>query len=353
MLKLDYSKKVGKIKNSVLYYRFLYYVILMALFGVFGYAFLYSGFNTKTMIKVDYHNKSNVSYDVKYINDEYTSDGNKYVSSMVDYIDLKFKYDNFLSEYVSGFYRYNVEVYLTAYEDDIKSTLWERKHYLINEKTELLDRNEIDMINIEDSFRVDFQEYRDEIYEFINTSKVNVNGYLNIKINIMEFFDFNSLNNEYADNKVISIKIPLTDDIFEIDVKNVDDRDRYYEFTNKVSMNIIMLLIGTFCLSLAISLGILVVRQFILVYNRQSKYTKELKKILSKYDNCIVIVNRLYVNKKYNMIYVDNFSELLDVYEKLGKMISFRETKRGVEATFVIIDNDNAWIYKLVSDELE
>lgn len=353
MLKLDYSKKVVIIKNSILYYRFLYYVILMALFGVFGYMFLYSGFNTKTMIEVDYYNKSDVSYDVKYINDEYTTDGNKFVSTMVDYIDLKFKYDNFLSEYVCGFYRYNVEAYLTAYEDDINSTLWERKHYLINEKTELLDRNEIDTINIEDGFRIDFQEYRDEIYEFMDTSKVDINGYLNIKINIMEFLDFNSLNNEYADNKVISVKIPLTDDIFEIDVKNLNDRDRYYEFTNKVSMNIIMLLIGTFCSSVAISLGILVVRQFILIYNRQSKYTKELKMILSKYDNCIVKVNRLYVNKKYNMIYVDSFSELLDVYDKLGQMISFKEIKRGVEASFVIIDNDNAWIYKLVSDELE
>ena len=80
---------------------------------------------------------------------------------------------------------------------------------------------------------------------------------------------------------------------------------------------------------------------------------RELKKILSRYDDCIVRVNKLYVNKKYNMIYVDSFSELMDVYDKKGQMISLREMKRGAEAIFVIIDLDDAWIYKLVSDELE
>lgn len=356
MLKSNYRidiKKVVKIKNSVLYYRSLYYVILMALFGIFGYIFLDSGFNTKTMLKVDYRNQSIVDYNVQYNNDEYTADGDNYISNMVSYIDFDFKYDNLLSEYVSGFYRYNVEAYLVAYEEDVQSTLWERKHYLINEKTELLDKNDINEIKIEDSFRINFQDYRDEIEEFIETSKVNVSGYLNIRINIMEFFDFNSLDNQYADNKVISINVPLSDDIFEIKIQNVDDKDRYYEFTNKESMNIVMLIMGTFCLSVSVSLGILVVRQFKIIYNRQSRYTRELKKILSKYDSLIVRVNKLYVNKKYNMIYVDSFSELLDVYNKVGQIINFRETKRGVEATFVIIDKENAWIYKLVSDDLE
>jgi len=340
-------------KNSVMYYRSLYYAILMVLFGVFGYIFLDSGFNTKTMLRVDYKNNSEVNYDVKYIEDEYITDGDKYISSMVDYIDINFEYQNVLSEYIGGFYRYNVEAYLTAYEEDINSSLWERKHYLINEKTEVLDKNDTNSIEIEDNFRVDFKEYREDIFEFINTSQVDVKGYLNIRINIMEFLDFSSLNNEYADNKVITIKIPLTDDIFEIDVKNIDDKDRYYEFTNKVSMNIVLLIVGTFCLSVAISLGILVIRQFKFIYNRQSKYNRELKKILSRYDDCIVRVNKLYVNKKYNMIYVDSFSELMDVYDKKGQMISFREIKRGSEAIFVIIDLDDAWIYKLVSDELE
>ena len=89
------------------------------------------------------------------------------------------------------------------------------------------------------------------------------------------------------------------------------------------------------------------VRQFILIYNKQNEYSKKLNKILSKYDACIVRVKRFYVNRKYNMIYLDSLQELMDVYKKKNKMISFKETKRGSEAIFVIIDEDDAWIYKL------
>ena len=53
------------------------------------------------------------------------------------------------------------------------------------------------------------------------------------------------------------------------------------------------------------------------------------------------------------MIYVSSFSELMDVYNSKNKMISFKEVKRNSESIFVIIDEDDAWIYKLISLELE
>ena len=168
----------------------------------------------------------------------------------------------------------------------------------------------------------------------------------------MEFFNFDSLENEYVDSNFMTINIPITSSIFEIDVDKINNKDSYYEFTNKQSMNIVFLLVGSFCLSVAISLLILVIRQFILIYDRQSKYNKELNIILRKYDKCIVKINKFYVSKKYNMIGVDSFDELIDVYNRTNKMISFKETKRGLESIFIIIDEDNAWIYRFNFDSL-
>ena len=340
-------------RNSVLYYRSLCYAILMVFFGVLGYVFLDSGLNTKIKTRVDYQDNSDVYYDVKYLEDKYTADGDKYVSNMVDYIDISYNYQNVLSEYVSGYYRYNVIAYLTTYEDDMSNVLWQGKHYLVNDKTVVLNQNDVDTIKIEDSFMVNYKEYKEEINQFIEDSQIDVSGYLHIRINILEFLSFDSLENEYSDNKVITINIPLTDDVFEIDVNNLENRDSYYEFSNNSSMNIVLLIIGAFCLSVGIAFGVLVICLFKVINNRQSKYNKELRKILSKYDDNVVKINKFYVNKKYNMIYVDSFDELMDVCQKKNKMISFKETKRGIESTFVLIDQDDAWIYKLVSDKLE
>ena len=341
------------IKNKVMYYRSICYAFLLVLFCIFGYIFVDSGLNTKTKVRVEYQDKSEVGYYVNYLDNNYNFNSDRYVSNMVDFIDIDYSYNNILSEYVSGYYRYSVDAYLIAYEEDITEDLWKREYNLIEEKTVVIDENNVNSIEIDDSFKIDFMKYRDEIYDFIGNYDIDVSGYLSVRINILEHLNFNSLNNEYADNKVIIINIPLTDNIFKINVNNIDDSDSYYEFSNNVSMNIVLLIIGVFCLSVAISLAVLVIRQFRLIYNKQSKYKKELNKILSKYDDCIVRVNRFYVKRKYNMIYVDSFDELMDVYENKNKMISFKEIKRDSESIFVIIDSDDAWIYKLVSDNLE
>jgi hypothetical protein len=337
-----------------MYYKSLYYAFLMVLFGILAYLFLLSGFNTKTKVYVNYEDSSNVYYDVKYIDNQFANKYNdKYVSSLVDYIDINYVYNNLISEYVSGYYKYSVDGYLIAYEDNIADTLWERKYELVKEKTVVLDKNNINNIKIDGSFKFDFKRYRDEIYKFINDYDIDISGYMNIRVNISEFLNFNSLDNEYADNKVIHINIPLTNEIFRINTSNTLDKDSYYEFTSKKAMNIVFLVIGALCLSFMLTSLVMIIRQFKLIYNKQSKYNRELNRILSKYDDCIVKVKRFYVNRKYNMIYVSSFSELMDVYNNKNKMISFKEIKRNSESIFVIIDGDDAWIYKLISLELE
>ena len=105
-------------------------------------------------------------------------------------------------------------------------------------------------------------------------------------------------------------------------------------------MFIVWNIIGAFCISLSVALLILVFKQFKIIYSVQNDYNKKLKKILSKYDSAIIRVNKLYVNKKYNMSYVDSFKELLDVYYKKNTMISFKEVKRGSEGVFLIIEDN-------------
>lgn len=336
------------IKNSM-YYKSIYYVLLMVIFGVLAYLFLNSGFTTETKVVVNYEDTSEIFYKVNYMDNKYDDmNNNKYVSSMIDDIDISYIYDNILSEYISGYYKYSVSGYLIAYEDDITNSLWEKKYQLVDEKTVVLDKNKINSIKIEDSFIFDFKTYRNEIQQFVNDSGIDVNGYMHIRINILEFLNFNDMENEYSDNKVITLNIPLNQDVFKITVNNLDNKDSYYEFNNKRAMNLIFLLIGAFCLALSFTFLVMVFKQIIYIHNVQSRYKRDLKTILSKYDECIVKVKSLYTNKKYNMIYVESFSELMDVYYKRCKMISFKEIKRDCESVFVIIDGEDAWIYKLV-----
>ena len=336
-------------KNSM-YYKSIYYVIFMFIFIVFGYVFLDSGFNTKTKVDINYEDSSDVIYKVNYKDNNYKANNDRYVSDMVSSIDISYNYNNLFSEYINGFYRYNVEGYLITYEDDITNSLWERKYSLVDDKTVVLDKSEVNSIKIEDKINIDFNKYRNEINDFIDNYNIDISGYLSVKINIFESINFNKLDNLYEEEKSIIVNIPLTEDIFKIDVNNINDKDSYYEFTSKKGMNIILLIIGAFCISIALALLVLIIRQFKYICVNQDEYNKKLNKILSKYDDSIVKVRRFYVNKKYNMIYVDSFSELMDISIKKNKMISFKEYKKNKESIFVIIDEDDAWVYKLISE---
>ena len=43
----------------------------------------------------------------------------------------------------------------------------------------------------------------------------------------------------------------------------------------------------------------------------------------------------------------------MDVYNRVESPISFKEIEKNKEAIFLIIENDNAWIYRLVNKKKE
>jgi hypothetical protein len=118
-------------------------------------------------------------------------------------------------------------------------------------------------------------------------------------------------------------------------------------------MNIVFIIIGAFCFSVCVALFLLIVKQFIIIYSDESDYYKRLREILLTNDSSIIRVNKLYVNKKYNLIYLDSFNDLIDICNNKNKMISFKEVKRGAKAIFLVLDDDNAWIYRLISNNLK
>ena len=80
----------------------------MFIFTVLGYIFLDSGFNTKTRVKINYEDSSDVIYKVNYKDNSYEVNNDRYVADMVSDIDIIYKYNNLVSEYINGYYRYNM-----------------------------------------------------------------------------------------------------------------------------------------------------------------------------------------------------------------------------------------------------
>ena len=308
---------------------------------MFSYMFFISGIDNKTKVRAYYQNDSKVNYKINYVDS---------LSSSIKDIDIDYKYSSVFDENMNGYYKYNVLVYLYAYQDNVQDVVWFRKYDLLDDRVTNINNN--DNVEIRGNFKLDFNKYHDELLKFINNYDSNIMGYINVKINITEYLDVDENINERTKNRAIDINIPVNDKSL-IKVNNISSRDSYFKFDTHGVMNFILITLSLFCFSVSIALFALIIKQFRVINDRQNKYSNSLKKLLSKYEYCIVRVNKLYVSKKYNMIYVTNFDDLLDVYKTTNKVINFKEVRRGAESIFVIIDSNDAWIYRLTSNNVE
>lgn len=329
------------------------YIIFMVISFVLAYLFIYNGFNTLTKIYANYQEDSEVLYNVYLKNDDNAMGMNKsYIANLVNDIDIGFNYKLLFDKHINGSYSYSVNSSVVAYQDDIDDILWTKDYNELNNRVGVINRDKTEILSIKDGIKIDYDKYRDILNNFEKDSGIKISGYLLTTINIHMDLEIEGFNKQVKDDKIIKLIIPLSYDIFKINIINDNNKiSSYYEFTGKDNVNYLFLVLGAICLSIGISLLALIIKEMVDIAKRESKYSKELKRILREYGDIIINVDKIYNKKKYNLIYVDSFSELLDVYNKKESPISFKEIEKNREAIFLLIEDDNAWIYRLVYNE--
>lgn len=331
--------------------KMVFYTIISMVFMILSYLFIVSGIDMKTKIYVKYQQVDDISYVVNLLpntvyENDYLNMGGNYIGSLVKDIDLDLKYNLIYARNITGYYVYNLKGTLVASEGE--DILWEKNYDLLADKVTVLDQNKVKDIRVKDRISIDYQKYVNEINDFNKKYNMEVSGVLLVSFKLKTTLDFTGFKNTYDDTKEVKMVIPVTNEVFKI--KILDDNrefDSYNEMTNKEGVNYLFLVFGALCLSVGIAFLMVVIKNLLEINNKENKYVKELKKILNEHGDEIVNVYEFNNAKKYNLIYVDSFKELLDVYDKVDSPISFKELKKNQKAVFLIIENDNAWIYIL------
>ncbi len=338
-------------------FRNILYIVFMIFFITLSYILIDRGINVKTKRIVNYQEDSDVIYKVylhdnEIYNKKYLNMNEKYITELVDYIDLEFDYNSLYSSDINGYYSYTVMGNLVAYEDKITDKLFEKEYTLMDTKTVVLNQNKTKEININDRLLIDYDKYINELKKFNDTYNIDVSGYLDVIVKINQNIQFTGIDKVNEDEKIMRLMIPLSYDTFKINVYNDNHNlDSFYDFSKKERVNYLLILFGLFSLSIGLSFLALTIRNMIIASKSGFNYQKELKKILDENSEIIVNVKRFYNKKKYNLIYVDSFKELMDVYKKVGNPISFREVKKDKEAIFLMTEDDNAWIYRMLNNK--
>lgn len=336
-------------------------IIIVILF--FGSIFLFTVANNINVESkkeiISYEEKSDISYTISIKPNQFyqttTLGMNQYYpSAIIDKINIKFKYKFNTSKESNYSYRYFTTATLIANNSnaDIATdniNLLNKTYQLENEiKGQEQNKKEFDL---EKNYVIDYNYYNSFISAYKNTYDLSIDTYLKVKmyVEVIDNYQEVVINN----TKMMEVNIPLLTNPVGINITNPDDVSHtlYQDISKKTSSKFFNIL----ALIMLISSILLFIQEFkkVLKSDReQSKYIKELNKIIIPNSEIIIRVKNKINLKSSNIIEVETIEALLDAQNELRIPIAYFETKRNKEGCFVIVNGKEAWRYVLkVEDE--
>lgn len=313
-------------------------IIFFVVAGIFFYH------ESKTLIvatEIPFQEIGTTSYKVyltdnTYYDQEYLDEGMQYISSIIDYVDVDFKYN---ANY-EGIKAYSVDKNVIA---DIKITDTDDKDKVIYSKTETIKKEHLDAndLNIDENIKIDYKKYNNLVNDIKTKYGISANCVLTVTYNII----YASQKDGLSTAKKLSIEIPLSKQMINIKKgENINISDIYTAQSSQSILNGIMTLCMVLMIILAILATLSLIKKVKKRISEESKYDRFIAKILKEYDSYITetVEDTQLTNKE--VIKINSFKELLDVRNNIDKTIVYTKVDEDT-SKFQIIDEE---IYEYV-----
>lgn len=338
--------------------------VLLFLFTIFGMIYaailFVNSFLDGEEVYINYDEESMINYKVwlldnEFYSSEYLDEEYNMVSSSIKDIEIDFNYLLNLSDFVNGTSYYTINSKIIAYQrgDLSERKIWDYNKLIKDKVITVYDTNS-NVINHSDSFKIDYQEYKKLMDDYKSNYGVSLVGNLVIEIDIKTDLKYDKFNNPIdLDKRKMVITIPLTETIVNITKNAINNNSQVLIEKGDSSINYLKLTLSILAFGLGIVLcfylGILLVK----LIGIDSKYNRELKKILKTYGSVIVNVNEIKIDDDLNSMNVSTFSELLDAQQELKKPILFCNIISNKRSMFAIKYDRDILIYKMNSNLYE
>ena len=121
--------------------QFLIFVFLL-IFTIIGISSLYIGLNTKRKVYLKYQENNDIDYKVylkenDFFDEEYLPKGRTYITSLIDHIEVLYKYNIDFTDNIDGTYKYKIIAKIEANKADTTTSgnYWTKEYDITEEKT--------------------------------------------------------------------------------------------------------------------------------------------------------------------------------------------------------------------------
>lgn len=325
---------------------------LFPFFFISGIILLVLGINDKKTININYEENNSINYKVylkenKFFETPYLEENRTYIASLIDYIDANFHYEIKYNRPFTGHIKYKYVALVEANKKNSTGYYWNKEYDLSEEKTMDLENNT--NVTITDSVKVNYAKYNSILNQFKKEYGLETNGELKIIMRVTNTADFEKIDHPVDVISEINISIPLLEQAIDVSINKETNSNKnvltIQEKSHRLSY-LIFKITGTILLFTSI-FGLISTTAYSKKFQKKHTYILALEKILKNYDSIIANVKSMPDISNYKKIELDKFEELLDVYNEVRMPINYYQDEKDKKSTFIIINNDVAWIYHL------
>ena len=340
-------------KKGAFYLSILFGLLFLGSIVTLLYLF-YNNQNSKTR---NYTSTGDINYTVdiidnKYIENTTLESGRSYITSLVKDMNINLSYDLSSKEVLDFTYTYEIKsnLYILYNLDPASESnpkLWD-KNYNIYSTDGVLSLNSNEL-TISKNIVIDIKSYIDEMFVFMNKFNLSVLPYVRIEMPITVYGSNEnySLSAKYS----VDLTIKVLDDVFVIDsitAHEVKDNLVYIGLVEDKTTIYIPILIVLSLLSLLLSS--ISIKKLLFNPNRDN-YQKYLDKTKKEYAEFIVKTSSMIDLKKFKVVLIDDFDELVNLSSTLTLPIMLFEQKSN--SKFYILKEDIIYIYNIRKKDLK
>lgn len=333
-------------------------MVFAVVFFCLSFVFLDKGLTNYTRETIKYHEIDDVNYKVHlkendFFEVEYLPEDQIYITSLIDTINVRFNHVVKYDKNVSGKYKYYVKGIISAtQESNSNNSFWQKEFELTEPKT--LSYDNVSKNEVKENVEVDYQYFNDLLLEFKKTYNLSMDGTLKVILYVENEIESDSAKKNIVKDSVLCLTIPLTKATIEVPIK-IDTTSAESTLSSGIVYDdsviyLIYKIASGVCFVLSAIIFIYVGLYIVKHKEKQSKFRKEISKILKTYDSIIVNSKEKVLLNELNVIKVDEFSELLDAHSEIRQPIIFYENNDC--AMFVLINNQTAWQYLMRKTDL-
>lgn len=327
-----------------------YIYITICAISIFLAIIFFLASNSKTVYSMNYKETGDIKYKVylkdnNYYDNSFLGENMRYISDLIDYIDIEYDYDLLTSNKFKITNTSSIDAKIIIKENN--KVLYDKNISLEEPQT---NKYNIDNIHINKNVRIDYQKYNNIVQELLKEYDIsnNVANVLEVELNIINDYDIEKIPVLDIDKKSLKIQIPLLKNTIEINNKeydNINSKKEVKYTVNKEINNYILL--GISILFLIISLILFIIIFISIKTNNfyKHQYKKLLNNILKKYNKNIVDVKDIPDMRGFDVYDVTSFEELLDSSKIFNKPIMHLEIEKNKTNLFFVEDNNEIYEY--------